>query len=957
MKVYNKLWKLFIIMFITTFSNNVWGQLQPEIKFFKDNNYTQEFDYDPLIGDTIYVEVKGIKGGHLGGANDAIKVVVYNSNSNIEKYKIHIILTETTTSNIFRGFFKIGSKSDDALDIIGAEVGDTIGVYLEGGIFYVDGVNTEWTNYYNYFQMVTDITDANQNPGWANANMKSVYVSDDGEYMYVRFEMSTNVDNNEDYLIRFGVYIDTNSSFTNGTSTSGPWWLWPPVYADWKFSGLFDTEGINPGYWGTGSEVSYWNGTTWVDKNIDPQCAEKDGKTVEMKVKFSDMYIGKDGTNSLLLSFYTYNSKTGAIDVDQDTILSGNRYPLYFKPSFRIRKEIKIDYPNISFPEIKIKQDDSYTIDLTNNLRIGDFIYFEITGLKGPNIGANNDKIIVKVINEDSNPSHNDITVTAYEYGENVFRGKALIGETSDGLIGRIGADVGSIIGIYIVTTNKIAIDGDISDWTNIYRDVYDTHDVNQNPGYSSGNVDRIIVGNDNSALFFLYDMNAIIDDSASSNLITFFAYIDTDGNVSGTYTNGAWWMSTPNYADYRVRIVFDTKKGSPGIFISRDIQQWNGATWVNTGNLATVAENDNKYLEIKIPLSYIGNPTNEIMKLSFAVSNNYGLGGFDVDRDTSLTEIRNPLYYRIYRKIMAKVQVEAMLDTITTSGGIINGSFIQLYPNQELWTQGEWNEEIGYMENIGMKFVLIQYSVTSPSPTGGATYYSNSVRRILTAASNYNMKVIVGLREFDDYNGTVAQSQIYYNQMYYAQTNVINWLNSKFGNNPAFWGYYIPQEVANNNTWTVESNMRKIKTYWSNVSKFAKTKSPTKIVSIAPYFAIESSYMVSDRWRDWWLDVLKNNQLDLIMMQDGYGCLRNLTFTHIKDYFTKVKEACLISGKKLWDDIEIFKQIPPETPFNAIPGNMITISSQIDTTSTIVSTNVSFEFPFYMSPRDFSLG
>lgn len=310
-----------------------------------------------------------------------------------------LTLTETAISNVFRGMFKIGAKSDDNNNIIGADIGNRMGVYLLGSKLYVDGSNTDWTNYFNYFQIVTDRTDANQNPGWANANIRQIYVSDDGDYLYIRFDMATNVDNNEDYLIRFGVYIDTNSytngkSPSNGTASSGPWWLWPAVYADYKFSGLFDTEGVNPGYWGTGSEISYRNGSAWADKNIDPKCAEKDGKTVEMKVKFSDIDVTERGTNTLLLAFYTYNSKTGASDVDQDTILPPPRYPLFFKPSFRIRKEITIGYSNATIPQIKIKQDDTYTVDLTNNLRLGDFIYFEITGLKGLILGQTTIKLL-----------------------------------------------------------------------------------------------------------------------------------------------------------------------------------------------------------------------------------------------------------------------------------------------------------------------------------------------------------------------------------------------------------------------------------------------------------------------------------------------------------------------------------------------------------------------------------
>lgn len=85
--------KLFLsvifVVFLLYLFFDVFAQAVPEIKFFKDSTYNFELDYNPLIGDTIYVQVTGIKGGHPGGSNDAVKTIVYNSDSSIEHSNIN----------------------------------------------------------------------------------------------------------------------------------------------------------------------------------------------------------------------------------------------------------------------------------------------------------------------------------------------------------------------------------------------------------------------------------------------------------------------------------------------------------------------------------------------------------------------------------------------------------------------------------------------------------------------------------------------------------------------------------------------------------------------------------------------------------------------------------------------------------------------------------------------------
>jgi hypothetical protein len=132
-----------------------------------------------------------------------------------------------------------------------------------------------------------------------------------------------------------------------------------------------------------------------------------------------------------------------------------------------------------------------------------------------------------------------------------------------------------------------------------------------------------------------------------------------------------------------------------------------------------------------------------------------------------------------------------------------LTGTFVDFW-GKENWSKQEWEIQFQEMKEIGMNTAIIQFvsygdnTYFNSTNTFTTTKYPNALASLLAAANAKEISVFIGL---------------YFNDEYWDNQTNVDWLrlhadrcisiateiNSQFGKDPAFKGWYIPHEPEPN--------------------------------------------------------------------------------------------------------------------------------------------------------------
>jgi hypothetical protein len=280
-----------------------------------------------------------------------------------------------------------------------------------------------------------------------------------------------------------------------------------------------------------------------------------------------------------------------------------------------------------------------------------------------------------------------------------------------------------------------------------------------------------------------------------------------------------------------------------------------------------------------------------------------------------------------------------------------LDGAFFQIDNSNANWSLSRWGQDLAAMRTVNMNTVICGTAVFETNAyypgcsLSGVTVQGQPLDKILTIADTTGMTVHLGLL----YEGAWWSNEgntTYLNTITDKNKIVINELFSLYSSHPSWKGWYIPTETDN---WTtrIESDRQNLVNYYLRpVSDYCHSKTPTKIVSLAPFFN-DSLPMNPTDWRDWWVRTLTEaTSLDLIMLQDGIGAGGG-HFSSVSTYFPALKQAIVDSTHRMfWSDLEIFKDTVTWQP---APIGRIT--TQIAAENPWISGFTCWEFPYYMSP------
>jgi hypothetical protein len=180
----------------------------------------------------------------------------------------------------------------------------------------------------------------------------------------------------------------------------------------------------------------------------------------------------------------------------------------------------------------------------------------------------------------------------------------------------------------------------------------------------------------------------------------------------------------------------------------------------------------------------------------------------------------------------------------------------------------------------------------------------------------------------------------------------VVNDLAAQYGDHPALGGIYYSIEVANN-AFTPAANHPYLASIIDRVAKAVHQALPGKRLAISPFFntALDSAEQFGAMW-DY---VLKNSELDIIILQDGVGVEPQTLTTNndqVSDYFRAVRKAANAAGKPLWGNVELFTNLGDRNDPQLISASIDKVRLQLRTAAPYVDKFVCFEF-HYMDPND----
>jgi len=278
-----------------------------------------------------------------------------------------------------------------------------------------------------------------------------------------------------------------------------------------------------------------------------------------------------------------------------------------------------------------------------------------------------------------------------------------------------------------------------------------------------------------------------------------------------------------------------------------------------------------------------------------------------------------------------------------------LTGSFVDFWKKND-WPVKDWENQFQEMKDIGMNTAIIQFASYGNTTwfNSANTFTENKIPdalpNLLAAANNKKMDIFIGL---------------YFDESYWKNQTNAEWLrlhadrcifiaeeiNTLFGKDPAFKGWYIPHEPEPNAYHSKDLTAIFTDILVNPVSDRVHSFD-AKPVSIAAFFNYELTSPT--QLRDFMSELCRSN-LQIIMVQDGVG-VNHVTLEQLEQYYSEADRGLFENtGYKgeFWTDLETFSFKPQG------PVTIERIKKQLEKELSVphISKAVSFQYYSDMCP------
>ncbi len=286
-----------------------------------------------------------------------------------------------------------------------------------------------------------------------------------------------------------------------------------------------------------------------------------------------------------------------------------------------------------------------------------------------------------------------------------------------------------------------------------------------------------------------------------------------------------------------------------------------------------------------------------------------------------------------------------------------VQASYIQLNRGHGEMSVGEWSADILQMQSVGIDTLIVQWSAEN-----GVAYFRadglpypeqyDVLERLFAALRGSGMQVFLGLRHENHYWVQIqGRDRVVhdYMRLRVSQNEALQRaLLSRFDEEPAWVGYYIPDEV-DDLTWREMPRRQYLQQYLSMMGMRIRAHDAARRIGISAFFRVRSAPSV---FADLLSECVSGSAIDCVMIQDGAG-ENDPPVEYLPLYLEALSDACT-EGRlpALWYVVEAFRRTSlPSEPFAAEPAPPDRFVQQLRLAPKGVEGLVLFTFPDYVDP------
>lgn len=254
-------------------------------------------------------------------------------------------------------------------------------------------------------------------------------------------------------------------------------------------------------------------------------------------------------------------------------------------------------------------------------------------------------------------------------------------------------------------------------------------------------------------------------------------------------------------------------------------------------------------------------------------------------------------------------------------------------------WSFEQWSKDLDYMQTVGIDtlvFIRAGYTDRSifPSDYLGTHYEDDLLGFVLTEAEKRNMKVLVGTYLSNlCWNNGDAKTELEFNRHF------INEIWTRYGDSPAFGGWYIPQETC--------EDCLNITEVMGGISYMCKEKAENLPVFISPFFGAEAPRNFSvERHVEEWNSIFERcgKNIDICAFQDG-----TVSMSKMRDFYLATKNLCEAHNISHWVNAETFERDVRQMYF---PIPFPVLRRKLEMHKEYAEKIITFEFSHFLSPQ-----
>jgi hypothetical protein len=268
-------------------------------------------------------------------------------------------------------------------------------------------------------------------------------------------------------------------------------------------------------------------------------------------------------------------------------------------------------------------------------------------------------------------------------------------------------------------------------------------------------------------------------------------------------------------------------------------------------------------------------------------------------------------------------------------------------------FTAEQWQGKVGEMAALGLKVIVIMSSALDDKAFYPSTFMpqheltcEDPIAAVLKAAKDHSLKVFVSAGFYGHTTEETSEADDYLDW----HRKLAAELYARYGNSPAFYGWYVPNEAEVNGHYS-DGFMR----FMAEFVPYLKSIDPTKRVLIAPYGTrkvVEDDIFVTQ------LRTIGTAGVDFIAYQDEVG-VRKTQVAELDAIYARLRRlhdraaADGHAAPALWADTEIFEFEGATYASALIPASLDRIKGQLAAIAPYVDTMLCYQTHGLLNPPD----